>query len=207
MRIVLSLCLLLFGVHFSGCSNGTERADARAPGPQTTENALINTEANQQVTPNLSVETSSPNPRDVVLFDGKNYIKKSGWKTPSKDDTYIDDSYDQGSVEGASEDGKRVKTNTVLYGYRTSWWHSQDFYYEGQDLDYLKGKLESLSFMETSVNGKVFMYSVTVGPLILNDLDHREPFGYQIQDADGDGIFETLLSKDADIVVPNWVIK
>ncbi|MGD9631122.1 MAG: hypothetical protein AB7V18_17940 [Pyrinomonadaceae bacterium] len=207
MRIVLSLYLLLFGVHFSGCSKGIEGDNAAPSSPKPTENAVLPSAVNLQDTPGAPVESSSPNPGDVVLFDGKYYKKKSGWKTPPKNDTYIDESYDQGSVEGRTEKGKQVRTNTLLYGYRTSWWHSQDFYYEGRDLDYLKGKLESLSFMETSVNGKVFMYSITVGPLILNDLDHKDPFGYRIQDRDGDGIFETLLPRDADVVVSDWVLK
>lgn len=110
-------------------------------------------------------------------------------------------------MEGATEKGKQVRVKSILYGYRTPWWHSQDFYDGRGDLDYLKGKLESLSFMEISTNGKIFMYSITVGPLRLNDLDHRDPFGYRIQDRDGDGIFETLLLRDADIVVPNWILK
>lgn len=206
MRMVLAL-YLLFGVHISGCSKEIEGNNVAPSGSKPSENAVLPSAANLQHTPSSAVESSCPNPRDVVWFDGKNYIKKSGWKTPPKNDTYIDESYDQGSVEGRTEKGKQVRTNTLLYVYRTSWWHSQDICYEGRDLDYLKGKLESLSFMETSVNGKVFMYSITVGPLILNDLDHRDPFGYQIQDRDGDGIFETLLSDDADIVVPNWVFK
>lgn len=201
MKVALSLYLLLFGVHISGCSKSVDENNAAASNLKRTEKAFPNSEVNPQNTPGLPIESSSPTSRDVVLFDGKNYIKKSGWITPSPSDTYIDESYDQGSVEGATEKGKRVRTNTILYGYRTSWWHSQDFYYEGRDLDYLKGKLEGFSFIETSVNGKVFMYSITVGPLILNDLDHRDPFGYQIQDRDGDGIFETLLARDADIIV------
>lgn len=209
MKVAFSLYLLLFGVHIFACSGAIDDTNSGASGPKPAENAVLNSEVNHQNTPGPSGENASPNPRDIVLFDGKTYIKKSGWKTPSRRDTYIDESYDQGSVEGRTEKGKQVRTNTLLYGYRTSWWHSQDFYYAGRDLDYLKGKLESLSFMETSVNGKVFMYSITVGPLILNDLDHRDPFGYQIQDRDGDGIFETLLSRsdESDIVVPNWVLK
>lgn len=206
MKVALSLYLLLFVGHISACSKGIEENNAALSGPKPTENAVPSATMNLQETPGPSIERSSPNPRDVVLFDG-NYKKKSGWKTPSRNDTYIDESYDQGTVEGTTKNGKQVRTHTIFYRYRTPWLHSQDFYYERGDLDYLKGKLESLSFLETSVNGKVFMYSITVGPLIMNDLDHRDPFGYQIQDRDGDGIFETLLSDDADIVVPNWVLK
>jgi hypothetical protein len=61
--------------------------------------------------------------------------------------------------------------------------------------------------METSVNRKVFMYSITVGPLNLNDRDHRDPFVYQIQDRDGDGLFETLLGDYDEIILPNWVLR
>lgn len=207
MKVTLYIYLLLFGVHFSGCSSGIEGNNPTRSDPDSTENSVLSSSSvHLQNTPGASGESSPPNPRDVVLFDGTYYKKKSGWKSPPKNDTYIDESYDQGSVEGRTEEGKRVRTNTLLYGYRESWWHSQDFYYEGRDLDYLKGKLEAISFMEIRVNGKVFMYSITVGPLTLNDLDHRDPFGYRIQDRDGDGLFETLLPRDADVVVPNWVL-
>lgn len=208
MKVLLSLYSLLLVVHISGCSKGIEGNNAAPSEPKPTVNAVLPSTTNFENTPRPSDENASPNPRDVVLFDGKNYIKKSGWKTPSRNDTYIDESHDQGSVESRTEKGKQVRTKTLFYGYRTSWWHSQNFFYEGRDLDYLKGKLESLSFMEISVNGKVFMYSITVGPLMLNDLDHRDPFGYRIQDRDGDGIFETLLGDHYDeIVAPNWVLK
>lgn len=206
MKLVLSLYLLLFSVHISGCSNGIEGKNAAPSATKPAENAVLPSEVHFQNRPHPSKENPSPKPRDVVMFDGKQYVKKSGWKTPPKKDTYIDESYDQGDVMYLTESGKRVRTNTILYDYRTSWWHSQEFHYEGRDLDYLKGKLESLSFMEISANGKVFMYSITVGPLTLNDLNHRDPFGYRIQDRDGDGIFETLLPRDADIVIPNWVV-
>jgi hypothetical protein len=209
MRMVLAL-YLLFGVHVSACSNGNDENNAGTSGLKPAENAVLNSDVNLQNTPGSSAETPSPNPRDVVIFDGKNYIKKSGWKTPPKKDTYVDESYDQGDVMYLTESGKRVRKNTVLYGYRTSWWHSQEFYYDRGDLDYLKGKLEAVAFMEISANGKVFMHSITVGKVVRlssNNLDHQDPFGYRIQDRDGDGIFETLLPDESGIVVPNWVLK
>jgi hypothetical protein len=98
MRMVLAL-YLLFGVHIFGCSNRIEGNNAAPFHPRPTENAVLPTAVNVQETPGSSSGSTSPDQRDVVLFDGKNYIKKSGWKTPSKDDTYIDGSYDQGSVE------------------------------------------------------------------------------------------------------------
>ena len=149
MRIVLSL-YLLFGVHISGCSKGIEGNNAAPFGPKPTENAVLPSAVNLQKMPGPSGENARPNPRDVVMFDGKNYIKKSGWKTPSRDETYVDESYDQGSVEGMTEKGKQVRMKSILYGYRTPWWHSQDFYYDRGDLDYLKGKLEAVAFMEIS---------------------------------------------------------
>ena len=55
------------------------------------------------------------------------------------------------------------------------------------------------------------MYSITVEKVVTpspsNNEDHVDPFGYRIQDRDGDGIFETLLPRGTDIVVPNWVLK
>lgn len=211
MKVALSLYLLLFGVHISGCSKAVEDSNSGAFVPKPAENAVLNSEVLPQNTPSPSIETSSPNPRDVVLFDGKNYIKKSGWKTPSRNDAYIVENYDQGEEERVTESGKQIRTIAILYFYKTSSLHSQDFYYKGGDLDYLKGQLESLSFMEMSANGKVFFYSVTAQKVITpppsNNDPHEDPFVYKIMDADGDGTFETLIPLDRGIVVPNWVLR
>jgi hypothetical protein len=203
----LSLSLLFF-VFVSSCSNANEQSNVGAPDSKLKETVANNSEVDLHNTPTPTVESKSPpNPKDVVRFDGKNYIKKSGWRAPSRDNTYVDESYDQGDPIYLTESGKRVRTNTILYGYRSPWSHSQDFHYDRGDLDYLNGKLEALSFMEKSANGKIFLYSIHVGPVILNEHDHRDPFGYRILDRDGDGIFETLLVEETDIVVPNWVLK
>lgn len=210
MRIAPSLCLLLFGTHFFACSGaiGDRRAGPSVPKPA--ENALLNSAVDPRATPGPSGENASHDTRDTVVFDGKNHIRRTGWKTPPKKDTDIDESYDQGDVMYLTESGRRVRTNTVLYLYRTPWWHLQDFHYDRGDLDYLKGKLEVVSFMEMSANGKIFLYSIsveTVVPVPSNSLDHQDPFGYRILDRDGDRIFETLLARDAEIVVPNWVLR
>ena len=87
MKVALFLYLLLFVVHISGCSKAVEENNAGTSNLKPAENASLNSEVSPQNTPSPSIERSSPNPRDVVLFDGKNYIKKSGWKTPSRNDT------------------------------------------------------------------------------------------------------------------------
>lgn len=211
MRMSLTLCLLLFGVLISGCSKAGSENNAGTSSLKPAENAVINSEVPPRNTPSPSIERSSPSPRDVVLFDGTNYLKKSGWKKPSKKDTYIDENYDQGDPERLTKSGKKVKTNTIVYDYRPPWLYSQDFYYEGQDLDFLKGKLKSTSFIEMSANGKVFFYSVFVEKVVSsppsNDEPHEHLTSYQIMDTDGDDIFETLLGDYDEIVVPDWVLK
>jgi hypothetical protein len=209
MKVASFLYLLLFLVHISACSEAVEENNVKSD-PKSIESAPIASERSFENTSGPSIETSSPNPGDVVLFDGKNYIKKSGWKTPSKKDAYIDEDYDQGEFQRVTESGKTIRTSTIQYFYKAPWLHSQVFYYNGRDLDYLKGKLESNNFLEMRANGKVFLYSVFGIKVVASPLDngsHEEPFGYRIQDRDGDGIFETLLSADIDIVVPNWVLK
>lgn len=213
MRLSWTLCLLLFGVHISCCSKAVEENNTGISGMQPAENASLNSNVPPRNVPSPSIESSRPNPRDVILFDGTNYLKKSGWKTPPKNDTYIDESYDQGDPERVTKSGKQVKTKSILYGYRTPWLHSQVFYYEGRDLDYLNGKFASTSFIEMSANDKVFFYAVFVEKAVSTSLsnseapDHEDPFGYQIMDADGDGIFETLLGVDGKNVVPDWVLR
>lgn len=212
MKIALSLSLFLLAAHDLACSKAIEEKNAGTPGLTPAETVAVNSRVNLQTTPAPTVQSNStPDPRDVVLFDGKNYIKKSGWEVPLRDNTYVNESYDQGEVKRMTENGKQVKMNTVHYLYKTPWFHSQDFYYRGRDLDNMKGKLESGAFLEMNVDGKVFMYSIFAEKVVTsppsNNDPHAEPFGYQIQDRDGDGIFETLLGEHAEIIVPNWVLK
>jgi len=211
MKLLSSLLLLFLGVHVAGCSKAVEENNVGTSGLKAADNVLVNSKVNPQDTPSQSVESSSPNPQDVVLFDGKNYIKKSGWKTPSKKNAYIDEKYDQGNTERVTKSGKRVRTKASSYFIGPPWQYSQDFSYKGGELDYLKGKLTSNNFLEMSVNGKVFLYSISaekvVSPAPSNNDPHEDPFVYEIMDSDGDGIFETLLGDYDEIIVPNWVLK
>jgi len=211
MKVVLSLYLLLFGLHLSACSNGIDASKSGASGLKPAENVGLNSEVNLHNTAVLPIETSSANPRDVLLFDGKNYIKKSGWETPSNKKAYIDEKYDQGKWDGVTKSGKRVRTMASSYSIRPPWYYSQEFRYEGGELDYLKGNLVSNNFLEISFNGKVFLYSISAATAgswpTSNSEPHDDPFVYEIMDSDGDGIFETLLRDLDDIIVPNWVLK
>lgn len=218
MKLVLSLLLLFLGVHISACSKTVEENKAvkesnavGTPNPMLVQDHPANIWAQSRSNmPSRPIESSSPGPRDVVLFDGKNYIKKNGWRKPSKKDTFKDENYDQGDAERVTKSGKQIRTKTDLYFIQPPWLHSQDFIYQGRELDYLKGKLESTTFLEMSANGKVFLYSISVKKVEAEpppNGDHWEPFMYEIMDADGDGIFETLVHDDGDFVVPNWVLR
>jgi hypothetical protein len=214
MKPILSLLLLVSGFYISACSKAVEENNAVGtlrPMPTQDDPANIWAQSRSNM-PSRPIESSSPTSRDVVLFDGKNYIKKNGWKKPSKKDTYKDENYDQGDAERVTRSGKRVRTKTDLYLIRPPWLHSQDFIYKGQELDNLKGTLASFSFTEMSANGKVFLYSITVekvvspAPSNSSTPDHEDPFIYEIMDADGDGIFETLLRDYDELIVPIWVL-
>jgi hypothetical protein len=205
--ILLLLCLS-FLFHVS-CTNTTEVNNAATVNvAQDDENPNAR---NVLAQPSQTVESSPyPKRKDFVFFDGKNYIKKSGWKVPSRKEAYVDETYDSSPEQRSTLGGKRVYTTTALYNYKTPWLHSQDFYYEGRDLDYLNGKIESFYFLEMSANGKVFIYTISgkkiVSPPPTNNDPHEDPFTYQIQDSNGDGVFETLVYED-EIIVPDWVLK
>jgi hypothetical protein len=207
MKLLLFLCLLLVGSHTASCSRAVGENNA---GSSNFDTAQFASPASKQSAETIA-NKSFPNPRDAVFFDGKNYIKKSGWKVPSRKEAYVDDTYDGRPQERATERGRDVETTTVHYIYKAPWFYSQDFYYEGRDLDYMIGKLKANDFLEMSAKGNVFMYSIfgekVVLPPASNSERHEDPFGYQIQDRDGDGIFETLLGPYDDIIVPNWVLK
>jgi hypothetical protein len=220
MKLALSLLLLFLGVHISACSKAVEENNAvGTPGLMPAQDAPANIWGKSRSNmPSQPIEISSPGPRDVVLFDGKNYIKKNGWKKPSKKDTYKDETYDQGDAERVTKSGKRVNTKTDHYSILPPWLHSENFFYKGRELDYLKGKLESLYFLEMSANGKIFLYTIsgkkivsssgekTVSSATSNSDDHEDAFTYQILDNNGDGVFETLVYDD-EIIVPDWVLK
>ena len=175
---------------------------------QVAENQTGSIESNQS---NRIVESKTPaNLPDVVRLDGKNYIKKSGWETPSKKNASLDEAYDRGNTDGVTKSGKRVRTKASSYSIAPPWEYSQDFSYKDGDLDHLKGKLRSNNFLETSFNGKVFLYWISaqnLGSPPPSNNDHEDPFVYEIMDSDGDGIFETLLGDYDEIVVPDWVDK
>jgi hypothetical protein len=213
MKLLPSLLLLFLGIYAFGCSKAVEGNNAvGTPGLMPAQDSPANIWAKSRSNmPSQPIESSSPSPRDVVLFDGKNYIKRNGWKTPSKRDTYKDENYDQGDAERMTKSGKQIRTKTDHYLIRPPWLHSQDFIYKGRELDYLKGKLESFFFTEMSANSKVFLYSITVEKVVSvppsNNDPHEDPFVYEIMDSDGDGIFETLLGDYDETIVPNWVLK
>ena len=210
MKVRVSLCLLGLALSNSSCSKVEENNVAP------TNMNTVQTAENQSATPvsNRSAEivaSKSPsNPRDPVVFDGKNYVKKSGWSVPPHNDTYVDATYAEGAVKGTTKAGKAVKVSTIHYIYNIPWIYSETFSFDGSGLDYLKGKIESKYFTELRANGKIFMYTIPgrkVTGLPANIEPHEDPFVYQIQDRDGDSIFETLLSGGQDIIVPNWVFK
>lgn len=199
--------------HTSSCSSeaGVDNAaTSNLNGAPVVENQSVRNVSDQS---SPSAEGSpSQNPKDVVLFDGKNYIKKSGWKVPSYDDTYINDTYQLHGkpVEKMTENGKKVKMYAKQYIYKIPPRYSEEFNFKGDDLNYMKGALERSSFFEARANGKVFMYSVfmqKVPPAAASNSAHELPNQYQIQDTDGDGIFETMLGDYDEIIVPNWVLK
>jgi len=210
---VLFFLWLSFLFHTSSCSSAVvvnNAATTNSNGPRAAENQNAGNVSDQS---SRTVESSpSPKPKDVVLFDGKNYIKKSGWKVPPRKETYVNESYDGRPVERMTTTGKQLKTTSTHYIYKTPWLYSQDFYFEGRGLDYMKGNLEAGYFLEMSANGKVFMYTISgrkiVFPPPSNSDPHEDPFVYDIQDNNGDGIFETLVGGSAydEIIVPNWVL-
>lgn len=210
MKLRLFFCLL-FGLHIVSCTKDIKKnniAPANSETARTAENEPTRTVSNQSTE---TVESSPPpNTNHNVFFDGKNYIKKNGWKKPPKKDAYKDENYGQGDREGVTKSGKQIGTKTYHYLIRPLWLHSQDFIYEGRELDNMKGKLEASFFLETSASNKVFSYSISVKKVESappSDGDHWEPFIYEIMDADGDGIFETLLGDYDEIIVPNWVLR
>ena len=161
-----------------------------------------------------SNEVCSPKSREYVSFDGTNYIKKSGWRVPSRIGAYPSDANDADDPKRMTESGKQVEMVTNFYVYKSPWNYSQIFCYEGSALDFMKGKISAGHFFEMSFDAHVFMYTVggnqkvSESTAMSNVGSHEDPFVYQIMDKDGDGIFETLLGGEyEDIVVPEWVLK
>jgi hypothetical protein len=209
MKISLTLWLILFAFQSFSCSEAiVENSAGRASSSteQSAENRSTLRISNQST--QTDKRKLSSDSQDVVLAIGKDYIKKSGWTVPFGNETYV---IKREPDVGATKDGKEVKVDTIHYSYKTPKSYSEDFYFEGPNLDNMKGNLRSEGFTEYSVNGKRFMYAVfverVVPPPASNSDPHEDPFVYQIMDADGDGIFEALLGDYDKIIVPNWVLK
>ena len=196
-----------------GCArskaNKETEVSANASTANSTESSVANATSNHS---SDMIGNSSPtNPRKTVLFDGKNYIKKSGWKGPPKEGTYLEQSEGVRIFVHKTLTGKEVQTKRFHYIYRSPWFYSQDFYYDGADLNVIKGRLEANYFLQFAANEKVFMYSIfgkkVVPPPSSNNEPHEDPFGYRIMDTDGDGVFETFLGDYEELIVPNWVLR
>lgn len=146
----------------------------------------------------------TPNLENGGQLDGKNRTKKDGWQTPPRERR---EKVGSSGRTMKTPEGKQAEVVSTSFGFKTPWSYSEDF------LD-LRGpvQLESESFMEHSFHGRVFMYSIfakTVGvPLLSNSDQTEERYVYLIQDFDGDGIFETLISGDAkEVLMPKWVLE
>jgi len=199
MRLSLSLCLILWcAFHTLSCS------EAGALNSETVANDNASTpNLNTSVTPE---NKSSLNSRDTVL---KNCIKKDGWLVPSPDGRQISDTKKHMMP---TRNGKEIEVTeiTYSYGYENPWTYSQDVPCKGGGTENLRGKVATPWYTELSVKSKVFMYSIFAKEVRLPPPSNSDPgeerFIYQIQDADGDGVFETLVH-DKNTSVPEWVLK
>jgi hypothetical protein len=211
MKMLLAMALVPFFFSLSSCSSS--RVEKNGQVDATTDHEAQSARSISNESAETNNGASSPNPKDAVSFDGKNYIKKSGWLVPPRDHAFVDDTYDAARMAPVTRTraGTIVKETAIHYIYKTPWIYSERFTYELADgPSFLRGKISSDNFLEMSVKGNVFMYRIhcqKVTGLPANSEPHEDPFMYQIQDRNGDGIFETLLASIDDIIVPNWVLK
>ncbi len=189
MKMPISLCLLVLTLLVSSCS----------------KTAGVNNAAKNVVKDANTTEKQQPsNSEDEVPIPRMNQAKASGWQVPPPNRDVVRKSV----ADMQTTTGKQVKVTSTdySYAYENPWSYSEDF----RDL---RGpvKLESVFFSEYSGKGRVFMYSIMAkevrAPPVSNRVPHEDSFVYKIMDADGDGIFETLLGDYDEIIVPNWVVK
>lgn len=210
MKRSLTFCLLFFLAFQSlSCSEAVVENSAGATNsstPKSDENRstpLVSSQSNE-----TNERTAVSTPRDEVISSGKDYVKKSGWTVPSRAET---DVVERQTDMGTTKDGKAVEVILVFHDYKAPKSYSENFYFEGPNLDNMRGVLKSGGFTEYSINGKRFMYAVFVEKIVplpaSNSDPHEDPFVYQIMDTDGDGIFETLLGDYDKLIVPDWVLK
>ena len=202
-------CLFLCAFHTSSCSNARVEnpgGTANSPTEQLAENrSTPRTSSQPEKTDACSVASTSA---DEVIYSGKDYIKNSGWTLPSRE---LTDITERQTDMALTVDGKKVEVILIFHDYKAPKSYSETFCFTGRNLDYMKGRLRSGGFTEYSKNGRVFRYAVfaekVLPPLESNSEPHEETFVYQIQDANGDGVFETLLGNYDEFIVPNWVLR
>ncbi len=155
--------------------------------------------------------TSSQEGKNDVVFDGKNYIKKSGWTVPTRQDTYVGQhAWNNKTIEKLTANGTKVKVIGKQFLYGSPLPLSEEFSFDGDGLDFMKGNIMCYGFFEDTANGKVFRYTIYIQkeqPAGVSNTDRKGPTQYEIHDNDGDAIFETLLGDGDEFIVPNWVLK
>lgn len=200
---LLTLSLILSAFFSLSCSKTETINNENSPNSNASTVTLnLNSVENAQ-------DNTSSNSQESALIKRKPCVKKSGWLRPSSKERYISDKPTKSMMP--MKNGKEVEVTTNHFGYNIPWSHSLEINCESNDWDYLKGKLETPWFMEVSFKGRVFMYSIFVKS-VSEDYSAKEVgeerYIYQIQDSDGDGIFETLLnSYNEEVFVPEWVQK
>ena len=123
MKTSFSLCLIVIAFWISSCSKAIVGNNPASPNTTEAPEPERSRPASTQSAETVESRTSS-NPRDAVLFDGKDYIKKSGWNVPSKNETYVEKRETQ--IE-RTQNGKEVKVTSIHYIYKSPRFYSEDF--------------------------------------------------------------------------------
>jgi len=198
MRMLFVWSLAVFLVLISSCSDTTLVSSE----PEGVRNSHHN--LNSAETP-ASDSTLSKTVSDTC-------IKNNGWLVPPTKGGATAEKLDPRTVMMRTRSGKEVSVTliTYSYGYEHAWTYSQDLRCKSADQDYLEGNYATPWYTELSVNGQVFAYSIFAKevwdkPTSTSDAG-EERFTYELQDDDGDGIFETLIHGGKKMV-PDWVLR
>jgi len=156
----------------------------------------------------LEINTSvTPIPPDSLQKYEAKFVKEEGWEIPLPEKRKATRTIER---EAKSENGTSVKRMLTVYIPIDAFFFQREPYASGLDKEMTTGLLRLQAIYELKVKEKIYGYTIYAQKTALDEQTRKSVpsgkiFFYQCFDTDGDGKFETLVTDQSGISVPDWV--
>jgi hypothetical protein len=162
---------------------------------------------------NTTLQNSNPEKKSAPVEQNQNrvsdnrIIKAEGWQIPSPEKK---EQVRKKTKSLNSDEGDAFEVTLTYYV------PTERFIYREKPLNdnqiiLVKGELELFDFIEYRVKDKIFAYTIFARRYKIDqpndNSSHEHKFVYRILDSNGDGKFETLLTDNSELLVPQWILK